>query len=71
MISIGEKKFNKPVAALIAGRTAPRGKRMGHAGAIVMGDRGTTESKISAFSRVGVPVAKTLSEIPSLLRGMI
>ena len=68
---IGEKKFNKPVAAFIAGRTAPRGKRMGHAGAIVMGDRGTTESKIGAFSRVSVPVAKTLSDIPSLLREMI
>ena len=68
---IGDKKFTKPVAAFIAGRTAPRGKRMGHAGAIVMGDRGTTESKIGAFSRVGVPVAKTLSEIPALLRGMI
>lgn len=68
---IGEEKFNKPVAAFIAGRAAPSGKRMGHAGAIIMGDRGTAESKISVLNRVGIPVAKTLSEIPSLLRGII
>lgn len=68
---IGEEKFSKPVAAFIAGRIAPSGKRMGHAGAIIMGERGTAGSKISVLNRVGIPVAKTLSEIPSLVRGMI
>ena len=68
---IGEEKFSKPVAAFIAGRIAPSGKRMGHAGAIIMGDRGTAGSKISVLNRVGIPVAKTLSEIPSLVRGML
>jgi succinyl-CoA synthetase alpha subunit len=58
--------FCKPVAAFIAGRTAPRGKTMGHAGAIIMGERGTAESKIAAFERAGVAVAKNLGEIPQL-----
>ena len=61
-------QFNKPVVAFIAGRTAPRGKIMGHAGAIIMGERGTAESKISAFQSAGVPVAKTLWEVASLVK---
>jgi len=65
-----EAAFNKPVVAFIAGRTAPRGKAMGHAGAIIMGERGTAESKINAFQSAGVPVAKTLWEIPSLVKKM-
>jgi len=65
-----EATFNKPVVAFIAGRTAPRGKAMGHAGAIIMGERGTAESKINAFQSAGVPVAKTLWEIPSLVKKM-
>ncbi len=64
-------QFNKPVVAFIAGRTAPRGKVMGHAGAIIMGERGTAESKINAFQSAGVPVAKTLWEIPPLVRKII
>ena len=62
--------FNKRVVAFIAGRTAPRGKAMGHAGAIIMGDRGTAESKVTAFQLAGVPMAKTLLEIPSLVKQM-
>jgi len=62
--------FNKRVVAFIAGRTAPRGKAMGHAGAIIMSGRGTAESKIRAFQLAGVPVAKTLLEIPSLVKQM-
>jgi len=61
-------QFDKPVVAFIAGRTAPRGKVMGHAGAIIMGEQGTAESKINAFQSAGVPVAKTLWEIPSLVK---
>lgn len=66
-----EAQFNKPVVVFIAGRTAPRRKTMGHAGAIIMGERGTAESKINAFQRAGVPVAKTLSEIPQLIKKMM
>jgi len=61
-------QFNKPVVAFIAGRTAPRGKAMGHAGAIIMGEQGTAESKINAFQSAGAPVAKTLWEIPLLVK---
>jgi succinyl-CoA synthetase alpha subunit len=59
--------FPKPVFAYVAGRAAPREKRMGHAGAIVYGDYGTAESKISAFRAAGVKVARTPMEIPELL----
>ena len=61
-------RISKPVLAYIAGRTAPAGKRMGHAGAIVMRGRGTAESKVKALSAAGVRVAKAPSEIPALLR---
>ena len=62
--------FDKQVVAFIAGRTAPRGKVMGHAGAMIMSGRGTAESKIKAFQLAGVPVAKNLLEIPSLVKQM-
>jgi len=64
---IGAKKFTKPVIAYIAGRTAPPEKRMGHAGAIISGTRGTAKSKIDAFNAQGVPVAEKPSEVPRLL----
>lgn len=57
-----------PVVAFISGRTAPPGKRMGHAGAIISGGKGTPEAKIEAFQRVGVDVADRPDEIPGLLR---
>ena len=54
--------------AFISGRTAPEGKRMGHAGAIVSGNRGTAKSKEDAFRKAGVPVAETTDDIVGLLR---
>lgn len=59
--------FNKPVIAYIAGRAAPREKRMGHAGAIVYGNYGSAESKVSNYSKANVPVAKRPAEVPELV----
>lgn len=63
-----QDKFNKPVVAYIAGRTAPKGKRMGHAGAIVSeSGTGTASSKMEAFEKAGVSVARMPSDIGPLL----
>ncbi len=63
--------MRKPVAAFISGRTAPAGKRMGHAGAIISGGKGTAEAKVEAFARAGVPVADRPDQIPELLKGRL
>ena len=64
---IAERKFTKPVVAFIGGRSAPEGKRMGHAGAIVSGSSGTAQGKVAAFEKIGVPVADSPSQIPALV----
>ena len=66
IIDIG---FKKPVVGYIAGRSAPKEKRMGHAGAIVMGNYGSAESKIAMFAKANIPVAKRPTEISILLAG--
>lgn len=62
------KKMTKPVVGFVAGRTAPPGKRMGHAGAIISGGSGTAKEKITALSGVGIPVAASPTEIPALVK---
>jgi succinyl-CoA synthetase alpha subunit len=64
---IGEEEYPKPVVAYIAGRSAPPGKRMGHAGAIIMGNAGTAESKIGAFKKAGVQVAEKPGDVAELM----
>ena len=64
---IRETNYPKPVVAYIAGRLAPQGKRMGHAGAIIMGSAGTAKSKIEAFTSARVPVAEKPSDAAKLL----
>lgn len=61
------RKVTKPVVAYVAGRTAPPGKRMGHAGAIIQAGKGTAESKMKAFADAGVPVAQFPVEVASRL----
>ena len=66
-----KKEIKKPVVAYIAGRTAPSGKRMGHAGAIISGGKGTAESKVKAFRDANVQVADIPSQIVDLIKKII
>ncbi len=68
---ITDTGFKKPVFAYIAGRAAPKEKRMGHAGAIIYGNFGTADSKISALRAAGAQVAMTPMEIPALMKKSI
>ncbi len=65
---IGRGRYSKPIVAFIAGKTAPPGKRMGHAGAIIMGNKGSYSSKVEAFSSVGVDIAQKPEDIVKIIR---
>ena len=65
---IQKSGYRKPIVAYIAGRHAPKEKKMGHAGAIIYGNVGTADSKIKALSEAGVKVAMTPSQVPTLVR---
>ncbi len=62
---------NTPVVAYVAGKTAPKGKRMGHAGAVISGKTGTVASKMEAFSEAGVPVADSPGDVSELVKDLL
>jgi succinyl-CoA synthetase alpha subunit len=65
------RKLTKPVVGFIAGQTAPPGRRMGHAGAIISGSSGTAEEKIQAFEQNGIGVARRPSDVVGLIRNVL
>jgi succinyl-CoA synthetase alpha subunit len=66
-----EQHMSKPVIAYVAGFTAPPGKRMGHAGAIITGSRGTAQAKAEAFERAGVRVGRNPADVAELVQGVL
>ena len=62
-----ERRMDKPVISLIVGRAAPKGARMGHAGAIIEGDEGTAQSKIKVLKKAGATVVSSPSQIPQII----
>lgn len=69
LVAAGE--ITKPIVAYLAGRTAPEGKRMGHAGAIISGGRGSIASKLAAFGRADIPVAEVPADVVGLVRARL
>ena len=68
---ITQERYPKPIVAYVAGRFAPSGKRMGHAGAIIMGKQGTAQSKIEALINAGVTVAEKPSDVAMLIKELL
>lgn len=66
-----KEHITKPIVAFIAGQSAPTGKRMGHAGAIISSSSGSAKEKIIAFENVGIPIAYTPQEIPTLIKKIL
>jgi len=66
-----EGRFTKPMAAFIAGQTAPPGKRMGHAGAIISGGKGTAQEKLEVMAACGIKVTRNPAEMGRTLKSIL